>query len=214
MLAQHGRGLTRRVRSTNAVSVRWLAVTAVVFLSVFRFMQAPAVLAASVDAPHLLILPAVVAPGEQLTVILRMGSIPANFTLPHCAVVDITSSVLAARNGGVLAVTVTGPGSFYAEGTVPSNTAPGSYGVQARACGIVWATATFEVTMPMPDTGAALSPVRLGGVALLLSGGVAMLFAAWGSVAWRRREGGWSSVPVGSTARATGSATSRRIRRL
>ena len=195
------------------VSVRWLAVAAVTFLSVLRFMQAPAVLAASVDAPQLTILPAVVAPGGQLTVILRMGSIPANFTFPQCAVVDITSNVLAARNGGVLAVSVTGPGSFYASATVPSDTAPGSYGVQARACGIVWATATFEVTMAMPltrglsrpaaspdvcvggDTTSAMSSgvtssglmVNDGSSMFILSGGIALLFAAWGSVAWRRR---------------------------
>jgi hypothetical protein len=187
MPVQHARRLTRRERSKRAVSVRWLAVAAVTFLSVFRFMQAPAVLAASVDAPHLSILPAVVAPGQQLTVILRMGSIPTNFTFPQCAVVDITSNVLAARNGGVLAVTVTGPGSFYAAATVPSNTAPGSYGVQARACGITWATATFEVTMPMPDTGAATSGGAMVGGALLLSSGMALLFAACGLVAWRRR---------------------------
>ena len=187
MPLQHGRGLTRRERSKRTVSVRRLAVAAMTFLSVFGFMQAPAVLAASVDAPHLTILPAVVAPGQQLTVILRMGSIPANFAFPQCAVVDITSNVLAARNGGVLAVSVTGPGSFYAAATVPLDTAPGSYGVQARACGITWATATFEVTMAMPDTGAALNPGALGGGALLLSGGMALLFAAWGSVAWRRR---------------------------
>jgi hypothetical protein len=186
MLVQSGRGLTRSERSKGTISVRWLAVAAVTFLSVFRFMQAPAVLAAS-DAPHLSILPAAVAPGQQLTVILRMGSIPANFTFPQCAVVDITSSVLAARTGGVLAVTVTGPGSFYAAATVPSGTAPGSYGVQARACGITWATATFEVTIAMPDTGAASGPGAFGGGALLLSGGMALVFAAWGSVAWRRR---------------------------
>jgi hypothetical protein len=152
-----------------------------------RFMEAPAVLAASVDAPRLSILPTVVAPGQQLTVTLRMGSIPPNFTLPQCAVVDITSTVLAASRGGVLAVTVTGPGSFFATATVPSDTAPGSYGVQARACGITWATATFEVTMAMPDTGAALSPGAMGGGALLLAGGIALVFAAWGSVIWRRR---------------------------
>jgi hypothetical protein len=115
-----------------------------------------------------------------------MASIPANFTFPQCAAVEITSNVLAARNGGILAVTVTGPGSFYATATVPSDTAPGSYGVQARACGITWATATFEVTVAMPDTGA-LSPGAAGGGALLLAGGIAMLFAAWGSVGWRRR---------------------------
>jgi hypothetical protein len=160
---------------------------AVIFLSVFRFVQAPAVLAASVDAPHLSILPAVVAPGQELTVILRMGTLPANFALPQCAVVDITSNVLAARSGGVLAVTVTGPGSFYATATVPSDTAPGSYDIQARACGITWATATFEVTMAMPDTGAALSAGALWGGALLLSGGMALLFAAWGAMARRRR---------------------------
>jgi hypothetical protein len=116
-----------------------------------------------------------------------MGSIPANFTFPQCAVVDITSNVLGASNGGVLAVTVTGPGSFYAAATVPPNTPPGSYDIQARACGITWATATFEVTMAMPDTGAALSPGALGGAVLLLSSGVALLFAVCGSVAWRRR---------------------------
>jgi hypothetical protein len=181
MPVQLGRGPTRSERSTRTVAVRWLAVTAVTFLSVFRFVQAPAVLAASVDAPRLLVLPAVVAPGQQLTVILRMGSTPANFTFPQCAVVDITSDVLAARNGGVVAVTVTGPGSFYAEATVPSDTAPGSYSVHARACGLTWATANFEVTMAMPDTGAALSPGALGGAALLLSGGMALLLAAWGS---------------------------------
>src|ERR1700689_1976651 len=127
MPEQQGRTLTRRERSKRTVSVRWLAVAAVAFLTVFRFIQAPAVLAASVDAPHLTIFPAAVAAGQQLTVILHMGSIPANFTFPQCAVVDITSNVLAPRNGGVLAVTVTGPGSFYAEATVPSDTAPGSY---------------------------------------------------------------------------------------
>ena len=187
MPVQHGRGLTRRERSKRTVSVPWLAIAVVTFLSVFRFMQAPAVLAANADAPHLSILPAVAAPGQQLTVILRMGSIPANFALPQCAVVDITSNVLAAKSGGVLAVTVTGPGSFYAAATVPSDTAPGSYGVQARACGITWATATFEVTIAMPNTGADLSPGALEGGALLLSGGLALLFAAGGSVAWRRR---------------------------
>ncbi len=166
--------------------MRRLAVAALTLLAVFRFLQAPAVLAASVDAPHLSILPAVVAPGQQLTVILRMGSIPANFAFPQCAVVDITSDVLAATNGGVLAVTVTGAGSFYAAATVPSGTAPGSYGIQARACGITWATATFEVTMSMPDTGAS-SQVAVGDGALLLSVGMALLFAAWGSLAWRRR---------------------------
>jgi hypothetical protein len=185
MTEPHGRGLTRGEGATRIVSARWLAIAAVTLVSMFRFMQAPAVLAAS-DAPHLSILPAVAAPGQQLTVILRMGSIPANFAFPQCAVVDITSNVLAARNGGVLAVTVTGPGSFYAAATVPSDTAPGTYGVQARACGITWATATFEVTMAMPDTGAALSPDALGGGVLLLSGGIALLFAAWGSVVWRR----------------------------
>ena len=167
--------------------MRWLAVAAVTFLSVFRFVQAPAALAAGVGPPHLSILPAVTAPGQPLTVILRMGSIPANFTFPGCAVVDITSDVLAARTGGVLAVTVTGPGSFYAAATVPSNTAPGSYSVQARACGIVWATATFVVTVAMPDTGAALSPGALAGGVLLLSGGLVLLLAAGGSLAWRRR---------------------------
>ncbi len=146
MAAQHGRGLTRRERSTRIASGRWLAVAAVTLLAMFRFIQAPAVLAASVDAPHLSVVPAVVAPGQPLTVILRMGSIPANFVFPQCAVVDITSNVLAAKSGGVLAVTVTGPGSFYAEATVPSGTAPGSYGIEARACGITWATAAFEVT--------------------------------------------------------------------
>jgi hypothetical protein len=186
MPQQHARGLTRRERSTKTASVRWLVVAAVSLLSVFRFMQAPAVLAAG-DAPRLSIVPAVAAPGQQLTVILRMGSIPPNFTFPHCALVDITSNVLAARNGGVLAVTVTGPGSFYAAATVPSNTAPGTYGVQARACGITWATATFDVTMAMPDTGGALGPGALGGGGLLVSGGIALLFAAWGSAAWRRR---------------------------
>jgi hypothetical protein len=186
MPALQYRGLTRRERSTRTVSVRWLAVAAVTFRSVFRFIQAPAALAAG-DDPHLSILPAVVAPGQPLTVLLRMGAIPANFTFPQCAVVDITSNVLAARTGGVLAVTVTGPGSFYAAATVPSDTAPGSYGVQARACGITWATATFEVTMAMPNTGAALSPITFEGGALLVSGGIALLFAAWGSVAWRRR---------------------------
>jgi hypothetical protein len=187
MPVQHGRDMTRRDRSKRTVSVRWLAVAAVTFLSLFRFMQAPAALAAGVDAPHLSILPAVAAPGQQLTVILRMASVPANFTFPQCAVVDITSNVLAPRNGGVLAVTVTGPGSFYAAATVPSDTAPGSYGVQARACGITWATATFEVTIAMPDTGAALTPGALGGGALLVSGGVALLLVAWGSAIWRRR---------------------------
>jgi hypothetical protein len=186
MPVQHVGGPTPRERSKRTVSVRWLAVAAVTFLSVFRFMQAPAVLAAG-DAPSLSVLPAVVAPGQQLTVILRMGSIPANFAFPQCEVVDITSNVLAARKGGVLAVTVTGPGSFYAAATVPSATAPGTYGVQARACGITWAAATFDVTMPMPDTGAALSPGALGGGTLLLSSGMALMFAAWGSAAWRRR---------------------------
>jgi hypothetical protein len=166
--------------------LRWLAISAVTIFSVFRFMQAPAVLAAGVDAPRLSILPAVVAPGQQLTVILRMASVPSNFTFPQCAVVDITSNVLAARNGGVLAVTVTGPGSFYAAATVPTGTAPGSYGVQARACGITWATATFEVTMSMPDTGAAPGPGALQAGALLLWGGMALLLAAWGAAAWRR----------------------------
>jgi hypothetical protein len=186
MPVQHGRDLTRHERSKRNVSVRWLAVAAVTVLALFRFMQAPAVLAASADAPRLSILPAVVAPGQQLTVILRMGSIPANFTFPQCAVVDITSDVLAARNGGVLAVTVTGPGSFYAAATVPSGTAPGSYGVQARACGITWATATFEVTMSMPDTGA-FGQGTLAAGAVLLSGGMALLVASWGGLAWRRR---------------------------
>jgi hypothetical protein len=186
MAAQHGRGLTRRERSTRIVSGRWLAVAAVTLLAMFRFIQAPAVLAAG-DAPHLSVVPAVVAPGQPLTVILRMGSIPANFVFPQCAVVDITSNVLAAKSGGVLAVTVTGPGSFYAAATVPSGTAPGSYGIQARACGITWATAAFEVTMAMPDTGAGLTTGALVGGALLLSGGMALVFAAWGSLAWRRR---------------------------
>ena len=83
-------------------------------------------------------------------------------------------------------VSVTGPGSFYAAATVPTGTAPGSYGVQARACGITWATATFEVTMSMPDTGAALGHGALQGGALLLSGGMALLLAALGAAAWRR----------------------------
>ena len=167
--------------------MRLLAVAAVTFLSIVRFTQAPAVLAASLNAPQLTILPAAVAPGQQLTVILHMGSIPANFAFPQCAIVDITSNVLAAKNGGVLAVSVAGPGSFYVAATVPSNTGPGSYGVQARACGITWATATFDVTMAMPDTGAAVSPGAMESGALLLSGGMALLIAAWGSVAWRRR---------------------------
>lgn len=171
----------------RTVSTRWFAIATLTALAVFRVVQAPAVLAAGVDAPRLSIVPAVAAPGQQLTVILHMGSIPANFTFPNCAVVDITSSVLAPRNKGVLAVTVTGPGSFYAAATVPSDTAPGSYAVQARACGITWATATFEVTMAMPDTGAALTPGALDGGALLVAGGMALLFAAFGSVAWRRR---------------------------
>jgi hypothetical protein len=188
MADERGRGLIRRERSQRNLSVRWLAVAAVTFLSVFRFVQGPAVLAGGADAPHLSILPAVVAPGQQLTVLLQMGSIPPNFMFPQCAVVDITSSVLAARSGGVLAVTVTGPGSFYAAATVPSDTPPGSYGVQARACGITWATATFQVTMAMPDTGAALSPASMGGGVLLLSGGVALVFAALGPMAWRRRQ--------------------------
>src|SRR5580704_14319572 len=177
MRAQHGRDLTRPERSTRTARVRWLAIAAVTFLAVFRLMQAPAVLAAGA-APRLSILPAVTAPGQPLTVVLRMGSIPANFTFPQCAVVDITSNVLAAKTGGVLAVTVTGPGSFYAAATVPSDTAPGSYSVEARACGIVWATATFEVTMAMPDTGAALSPGALEAGSLLVSGGLVLLFAA------------------------------------
>lgn len=183
----NGHGLTPRERSKQTASARWIAVAAVTFLAVFRFVQAPAVLAASVDAPHISILPAVIAPGGGLTVMLRMGSIPANFAFPKCAIVDITSNVLAASNGGVLAVTVTGSGSFYAAATVPSDTAPGSYTVQARACGITWATATFEVTMAMPDTGAAVSPGALGGGVLLVTGGMTLLLAAWGSVAWRRR---------------------------
>lgn len=186
MPSPHARGLTRRERSKRTISVR-LAVAAVSLFSVFGFLQAPTVFAAGGDAPSLTILPSAVAPGQQLTVILRMGTIPANFTFPQCAVVDITSNVLAAKNGGVLAVTVTGPGSFYASATVPSDTAPGSYGIQARACGITWATATFEVTMAMPDTGAGLTAGAMGGGALLLSSGMALLFAAWGSVASRRR---------------------------
>ena len=128
MPSPHARGLIRRDRSKRTVPVRWLAVAAVTLFSVFGFLQAPAVFAAGGDAPSLTILPSAVAPGQQLTVILRMGTIPANFTFPQCAVVDITSSVLAAKNGGVLAVTVTGPGSFYASATVPSATPPGSYG--------------------------------------------------------------------------------------
>ncbi len=187
MPREQGPRLTQKKRFTGGRSSRWLAISALTILSVFRFMQAPAVLAAGVDGPRLSVLPSVVAPGQQLTVILRMGSIPANFTFPQCAVVDITSNVLAPRNGGVLAVTVTGPGSFYAAATVPSGTAPGSYGVQARACGITWATATFAVTMPMPDTGAAMGKGALQSGAMLLSGGMALLLAAWGSAAWRRR---------------------------
>ncbi len=144
MPSPHSRGLIRRDRSKRTVPVRWLALAAVTLFSVFGFLQAPAVFAAGGDAPSLTILPSAVAPGQQLTVILRMGTIPANFTFPQCAVVDITSNVLAAKNGGVLAVTVTGPGSFYASATVPSDTAPGSYGIQARACGITWATATLR----------------------------------------------------------------------
>jgi len=159
---------------------RWRGVGIVAVVAAAGIHYATPVLAADASpAPTLSVAPSAVAPGEPVTVVYHMASIPSNFPLPNCQTVDLVSSVVPPANGGVLAVaTVSGPGDIRAAATIPAAAQPGTYTVDARACGVTWASTTVQVTMAMPSTGSGMAPGRVDLAALLVAGGLLLMAAA------------------------------------
>ncbi len=157
----------------------------VTLIAAAGFLRAPSVLAATSGGPTLTLSPSVVAPGQSLKIVLSMPSIPANFPLPNCAAVDLVSAV-AGHQGAertLAMVTIGAPGDITTVATIPAGAAPGTYTLEARACGITWATASFQVTMAMPTSGAGLDGGRVGIAALLMIGGTLLAATSY----WRRK---------------------------
>ncbi len=145
-------------------------------------LTAPCAVEAAASGPTLSITPSAVAPGQVVQFVYHMPLVPANFPLPNCQTIQLVSSVAPHPSGttGVLAVTtVAGPGDVKAQGTIPAGATPGTYSVDAQACGITWASATFQVTMPMPSTGAGLDLGSVGFGAALLTGGSLLTCFSW-----------------------------------
>lgn len=160
----------------------WLGLGVAALIAAAGLQRAPSALAADAAAgPTLSVTPSAVSPGQPVRLVYHMASVPANFPLPNCQTLDLVSTVVAQATGieGSLATTtVTGSGDFSASATIPAAATLGTYAVEARACGVTWAFTKFQVTMPMPATGAGLGAGGLDLGILLLASGSLLVFSA------------------------------------